>query len=145
MQASPELDRFALILAETARNWRNKLDQRLKPLGLSQAKWRVLLYLAKDGDGLMQKELAERLSVEGPTVVRLLDRMSADGWVQRRESPSDRRAKTVHMTAKARRTVERIEAMARQLRGELFADIPRTELLACLDVLKRIKQKAENV
>ena len=144
MATTSELDRFALVLAETARTWRNKLDQRLKPLGLSQAKWRVLLYLAKDGDGLMQRELAERLSVEGPTVVRLLDRMTTDGWIQRRESPSDRRVKTVHMTAKARRTVERIETIAGQLRAELFADIPRTELLACLDVLKRLKQKAEN-
>jgi MarR family transcriptional regulator for hemolysin len=70
--------------------------------------------------------------------------MTTDGWIQRRESPSDRRVKTVHMTAKARRTVERIETIAGQLRAELFADIPRTELLACLDVLKRLKQKAEN-
>ncbi len=145
MQSNPELDRFALVLTETARSWRNKLDKRLKPLGLSQAKWRVLLHLSKEGEGMMQRELAERLSVEGPTVVRLLDRMTDDGWIQRRESPNDRRAKTVHLTPKSRRVVERIEAVAAQLRGELFADIPRGELLACLDVLKRIKQKAEQL
>ena len=92
---------FGLLLGETARAWRTRLDQRLRPLGLSQAKWLVLLHLNLAKADLTQRELSARLGIEGPSLVRLLDRMEADGWVERRVSPSDRRAKTVHPTAKA--------------------------------------------
>ena len=72
------------LLGETGRAWRYRLDQRLKPLGLSQAKWITLLKLAGAEDGMTQKELAERLGIESPTLARLLDRMAADGWIERR-------------------------------------------------------------
>ncbi|MBA3542847.1 MAG: MarR family transcriptional regulator, partial [Chthoniobacterales bacterium] len=35
------------LLHDTARVWRHKLDQRLQPLGLSQAKWRTIAHLAR--------------------------------------------------------------------------------------------------
>jgi len=136
-------EHFGALLAETARTWRTRLDQRLRPLGLSQAKWMVLLQLSNSGDGIMQKALAERLGVEGPTLVGLLDRMTADGWIERRESCSDRRCKTVHLTEKAQGVTREIMAVARSLREELLAEIPPRELEICFQVLERIKQTAE--
>lgn len=134
---------FGMALAEVARLWRTKLDRRLRPLGLSQAKWRVLLHLAKGGDGMVQRELAERVGVEGPTLVRLLDRMTIDGWIERRDSTSDRRSKTVHLTEKAQGITRQIEQIARQLRKELLADLGHDDLLTCLAVFDGIKRKAE--
>ena len=61
------------LLGETARVWRQKLDQRLRPLGLSQAKWRTIALLARGH--LTQRDLAERLSIEEPTLARLLTRL----------------------------------------------------------------------
>ena len=58
------------LVHETARVWRHKLDQRLRPLGLSQAKWRTIAHLARGH--LTQCELAERLSIEEPTLARIL-------------------------------------------------------------------------
>ncbi len=57
------------LLHETARVWRHKLDQRLRPLGLSQAKWRTIAHLARGQ--MTQRDLAERLSIEEPTLARL--------------------------------------------------------------------------
>ena len=56
------------LLHETARVWRHKLDQRLQPLGLSQAKWRTIAHLARGQ--MTQHDLAERLSIEEPTLAR---------------------------------------------------------------------------
>lgn len=142
MGHSASTDVFGMILAETALIWRTKLDQRLKPFGLSQAKWRVLLHLAKGGNGMVQRELAERVGVEGPTLVRLLDRMTADGWLERRDAPHDRRSKTVHLTDKARAVTRRMEAVARKLRHELLAGIPADDLHTCLAVFGQIKRQA---
>jgi MarR family transcriptional regulator for hemolysin len=145
MSATKLTENLGILLAGTARAWRTRLDQRLKPLGLSQAKWRVLWHLSKSGDGVVQRELAESLGVEGPTVVRLLDRMTEDGWIERRDSTHDRRSKTVHLTEKAQCVTKQIESIALRLRGELLADIPREELVQCMEVLQKIKLKAEQL
>ena len=136
---------FGFLLSETARTWRTLLDQRLRPLGLSQAKWLVLLHLNMAKDDLTQKELSDRLAIEGPSLVRLLDRMEADGWVERRASPNDRRAKTIHLTDKAMETIREIKRIATKLRGELLGDISEDELAMASDVLMRIKQRAEQL
>jgi len=131
------------LLGETARLWRARLDERLRPLSLSQARWLVLLQLARRGDGVVQKGLAKWVGIEGPTLARLLDRMTRDGWIERRESPADRRAKTVHLTAKARAVVGQIDVVAAELRHELLADLDPADIEACLRVLAAIKLRAE--
>ncbi|MHB8348272.1 MAG: MarR family transcriptional regulator [Acidiferrobacterales bacterium] len=141
----PENEEFPVILGETARAWRARLDQRLKPLGLSQAKWLVLLHLSHGGDTMIQKELAGRIGIEGPTLVGLLDRMTRDGWLERRKSAEDRRSKTVHLTDKSHDVIRQIRSVAAQLRGELLAGMPENELTLCAEVLRRIKKKAESL
>lgn len=138
-------DNLGFLLGETARTWRTRLDQRLRPLGLSQAKWLVLLHLNAAKNDLTQKELSERLAIEGPSLVRLLDRMQADGWVERRAAPNDRRAKTVHLTARALEVIREIKRIAARLRGELLSDVSAEELAIVRDVLQRIKQRAEQL
>ncbi len=138
-------DNLGPLLSDTARAWRTLLDKRLRPLGLSQAKWTVLLVLARHGDGLTQKQLSERLSVEGPSLVGTLDRLEADGWVGRRVSEFDRRAKTVHRTDKAVELTREIEQVAARLRSELFAGIPTGEIEQTMTLLTRLKQRIEQI
>ena len=92
---------FGPLLHGTARAWRLKLDARLKPMGLSQAKWRTLLHLSLADTTLTQAEVAARLGIEEPTLVNLLHRLEREGWVARRNAPHDRRCKTVHLGKQA--------------------------------------------
>lgn len=48
------------------------LDERLKDLGVTQARWSTMVYLEKGGEGLTQRELASLMAIENPTLVRLL-------------------------------------------------------------------------
>jgi MarR family transcriptional regulator for hemolysin len=131
------------LLHGTARAWRLKLDERLKPMGLSQAKWRTLLHLSVASDALTQAEIAARLGVEEPSVVTLLHRLEREDWVTRQSSPRDRRCKMVHLGQRAQRVIVQINAAADELRHQLLADIPRSELRTCIKVLTRICKKAE--
>lgn len=140
-----EQEQLGMTLAEVSRTWRAKLDERLRPLGLSQSRWLVLLHLSKRGDGLVQKSLAECLGIEGPTLVRILDRMYQDGWIERRESLTDRRAKTVHLTDQAKAVLQQINKVASRLRNELLVDIPQADIEACMRVLRQIKHTAEHI
>lgn len=132
------------LLGETARAWRFCLDRRLKPLGLSRAKWMVLAHLSKSDDGMVQKDLACCLGIEGPTLVGLLDRMSQDGWIERRPFGGDRRSKTVHLTDKAKSVADDIHSTAAALRQEILEGISDQDLEHCVRILQRIKSKAES-
>src|SRR5436189_2326401 len=140
---STNTNEFGLLRFGTARAWRTKLDQRLRPLGLSQGKWRTLIHLSQGGDKLTQKEIAERMGIEEPTLAGLLDRLQDGGWIVRRESPNDRRCKIVHLQPRSKAVLEEIFNTAHGLRHELISDIPPSDLEACIRVLTQIRKKAE--
>src|SRR5213080_2794763 len=134
---------FGHLLHGTARAWRQKLDERLKPMGLSQAKWRTLMHLSIAQEALTKAEIAARLGVEEPTVVTLLHRLEREAWITRTNSPYDRRCKMVLLGRRAQRVISQINATADKLRHELLAGIPESNLQTCIKVLVRISQKAE--
>jgi MarR family transcriptional regulator for hemolysin len=134
---------FGQLLHGTARAWRQKLDQRLKPMGLTQAKWRTLMHLSLAGDALTQAEIAARLGVEEPTVVTLLHRLEREAWITRTNSPRDRRCKMVVLGRRAERVIVQINATARKLRYELLTDIGESDLQTCMRVLAGIRERAE--
>lgn len=138
-----DVDVFGPLLHETARAWRLKLDKRLKPMGLSQAKWRTLMHLSIAPGPLSQAEIASHLGIEEPTLVTLLHRLESDRWVARKNAAHDRRCKTVHLAPRAQRVIEQIKATAFKLRHELLDDIPPSELQTCMRVLDRVRHKAE--
>ncbi|WP_440995696.1 MarR family winged helix-turn-helix transcriptional regulator [Arhodomonas sp. SL1] len=145
-QPDPNLtDGLGIMLAETAQQWRQALDVRLQPLGLSQAKWRTLVNIFHGGEGLTQRELAARTGIEPPTVVRLLDRLAADGWIERRPCADDRRRNRIYLTAKAHRTLDHIMSVAAELRGELVAGLDEDEIRATMRVLEHLRHRAATI
>jgi MarR family transcriptional regulator for hemolysin len=137
------IDAFGPLLHGTARAWRLKLDERLKPMGLSQAKWRTLMHLSIAPGPLTQAEIAAHLGIEEPTLVTLLHRLEDENWVARRSASHDRRCKTVHLAPRAQRVIEQISGTAFQLRHELLDEISTADLRTCIRVLTQIQQKAE--
>ncbi|MEY2494502.1 MAG: MarR family transcriptional regulator, transcriptional regulator for hemolysin [Verrucomicrobiota bacterium] len=140
---SPNINELGLVLFGTARAWRTKLDQRLRPLGLSQGKWRTLIHLSQGGNKLTQKEIADRMGVEGATVAGLLNRLQDDGWIERRGSEDDRRCKIIHLQRRSKAVLDKIFNTAHELRHELIEDISQGDLETCIRVLDQIRKKAE--
>ena len=126
--------RFGMQLAQMSRGWRAELDRRLAGLGLSQARWLVLLHLARFEDAPTQRELAQSVGVEGPTLARLLDSLESQGLVQRQSVIEDRRAKKIVRCAPALPLIEQIETIATQLRHELFDGVDEADLKVCMRV-----------
>lgn len=134
---------FGMQLAQLSRAWRAELDRRLAGLGLSQARWLVLLHLALMDEMPTQRELAKTVGVEGPTLARLLDGLEAQGLVQRQAVPEDRRAKKVLLSPQARPLIAQIESIAQGLRTELFAGISEEEQRQCQQIHARILANLE--
>ena len=127
----PDQHRFAMQVAQLSRAWRSELDRRLVGLGLSQARWLVLLHLARFSEMPTQRELAQSVGVEGPTLARLLDSLESQGLVTRVAVPEDRRAKKIALQPDAQPLIEKIEAISTQLRHEVFAGIDEEDLRRC--------------
>ena len=136
-------DTLGPLLHGTARAWRLKLDERLKPMGMSQAKWRTLLHLSIAPGTLTQTEIAERLGIEEPSLATLLHRLENEGWIARKSSPRDRRCKMVLLGRRAQNVISEISAAAEELRHELLEDISAADLRTCIRVLTQIQEKAE--
>lgn len=135
-----DIQDFVHLLKTLPRDWRAVIDRRLQPLGLSQAKWQLLLYLHRDGGPRTQTEIAQFLDIESPTLVRQLDRLAADGWIERKSCPGDRRARHIVLTPRARKTAAEIETVVGEVRQQLLAGISKAELAQCLATLRRVKQ-----
>ena len=140
----PELEeRFADALHSTARAWRQAVDRRLKPLGLSQASWMTITVAARATSPLSQSELADRLGVEGATMVAMVDRLVKAGLVARRVSATDRRIKHVVLTESGVQLYGTVKAEAAALRKELLAHIDPQKLAGATELLETLQSLIE--
>jgi MarR family transcriptional regulator for hemolysin len=110
----------------------------VKATSQTEARWSALYHLAAEPEGLIQSDLAERMGVQGPTLVRLLDALEAKGLVSRIEAPGDRRAKIVKLEPAGQDTVDEIDVIASRLRDEIFADVTDADLRTTLCVMEQI-------
>src|ERR1700761_6616220 len=99
-------DNYAPLVARAARQWRRAVDRRLQPFGLTEATWLPLIYLARASAPMRQKDLAAALTLDGSSVVRLLDALEASHLIQRSEGDGDRRAKIITITARGWSIIE---------------------------------------
>jgi MarR family transcriptional regulator for hemolysin len=132
---------FAQAISIVARRWRTRLDERLKPLDMSIARWGALYWLGQAGDGLSQAALAELAGVEPPTLVRVLDQLEAQGLVERKVSPTDRRVNLLSLTEAAKPLVAEIEAEAERLRVELLEGVSFEEYQTALNVMQKLSER----
>jgi MarR family transcriptional regulator, transcriptional regulator for hemolysin len=136
---------LGLLIARLARLWRRQADQALADHGLSQATAHPLRVLSRRGKCVRQGMLADEIGIEGPSLVRLIDLLQAEGLVERREDPTDRRAKTLHLTEAGEAKAEEINRVLRRVRTELLRDIPAEDLAVTYRVLERIEQRTKRL
>jgi MarR family transcriptional regulator, transcriptional regulator for hemolysin len=137
-------EQFAESLHLAAHGWRTALDRRLRPLGYSRSRWMVLLHISRT-DAISHRELAERMGIEAPTLVRLIDRMEAEGLIERRASEIDRRVKHLHLLPAGRKEVERIRACAAGLRKEILSGMGKAEIKNMVDTLEKVRARLETL
>jgi len=129
---------FAFEVSETALALRRAFDRRAAEQGVTRAQWRVLSFLKRE-DGLRQVALADHLDVEPITLCRMVDRLEEAGLVERRADESDRRARRIYLTEKARPIIEELRRIAENLIGEALAGVSDEEQAGVRGILARVR------
>ena len=112
--AHPERWELAFVINDAGRLLRTLADQKAAQFGVTRAKWAVLARLERF-EGLKQAELAEMLDLQPITLTRLVDRLCANGLIERRADPDDRRAKRLYLTPQARPLMDRLADLGQDM------------------------------
>jgi len=137
-------ERFSAALHTSARLWRLALDKRLKHLGIGQSGWMTIAMIAKSGEPMSQRALADLVGVEGPSMVSMLDRLERDGLVTRAASPPDRRVKLVQLTDAGKTIYAEVLKEASPFRADLLARLDPQALASATLLLETLKKRIED-
>ena len=105
----------------------------------------IIARIVDEAPGLSQRQIAERMHVQAPTIVRHLDRMEAEGLITRTRGEADRRVQQVHLTAKGRRARTRLEAVTDATSASLTEVFTANELAAFEEYLDRLAARAHDL
>ena len=111
------------------------MNEELAAHGITARQWEVLACISHDGE-LSQSELAERMHIEAPTLVGVLDRMERDGWIQRVTDENDRRRKLIRPSERAEEQWGRMVACALAVRARATEHLDEQTLRKLRETLK---------
>jgi len=135
------LDRDMLILLnDVARRMRTRFDQWARNYGMTRAQGLILTRLDRQ-PGLSQNELATICEVEPITVGRLVDRLEARGFLERRPDPADRRIRRLHLLPASAPVLAAIEDYKIALEEYLTDGLDPSVQKALLEALLHMKFK----
>lgn len=140
MTGTPDISSISWLLADASRLIRKLADRRLGAAGLTRAQWQALGNLRRIGP-MTQAALAEMMEVETATVARLIDRLEAAGWIERKAEAQDRRVKLVTMTEKATSIMDEVSVIGQKLRDDMLVDLSQDERETLIILLTKIKSR----
>jgi len=131
---------FGFLLKDVSRLSAKNFERHVSEvkLGLTLAQCKVLTYLQRN-EGITQVRLAFLSDTDPMTLVRILDRMEIDEWIERRLDPLDRRARRLYLKPAAMPVLKQIWQLADRARAEAFAGLDTNERNLVLDLLERIR------
>ncbi|EJF91797.1 MarR family winged helix-turn-helix transcriptional regulator [Bartonella tamiae] len=136
-QTLQDQEQLINLLLMVSRKLRILYDARIGQYGLTLARARVLRVL-KDHGKIYQKDLAHYLNIEHATIVRLIDALEIQGFVERDVSKEDRRAKYLDLTPKGHKMIRGIERFSAQLCDVVLADVSQNDTQKMLSLLIRM-------
>ena len=127
------------MLLEAGRAQFVRLEDALKTVGLSAAKYYVLSQLADSQEPVPLRQLAQVQECVPSNMTTLVDRLEADGLVRRVDDPADRRSKRAELTSLGYEKAEAGAKVVSDVETAFSASLGPTERLALEKVLSSLR------
>lgn len=131
------LRNLGFAIKDIGRLYTRLFEQHARDLQVTLAECRVLTYLQRN-EGISQIRLAELTGIEPMSLVRILDRMEGDAWIERRPHPTDRRARQLYLRPEAQPTLERLFELSAEVRAKVLVGLDAEERQALIELLERV-------
>lgn len=129
---------FGFIVKDVYRLWVRVFEQRFPQLGMTFTQCKVLVFLSRN-EGATQAKLAEASDTEPMTLVRVLDRMERDGWIERRPDPADRRAYRLYLKPASTPVLTEITRIGEKARSEALAGLSSEQREQMMNMLEHVR------
>lgn len=126
------------IVNITAKSFQRSLDLELrKNSGVGLSQWRVVWALVMQS-GLTQKEIADKVGIEGATLVPVIDKMEQEGLLRRKPDSKDRRVNRIYLTPKSDALWKSMMKCILKIRKFSTKDISENDIKITLETLRKI-------
>lgn len=139
MKETERRDPIFFMLLDAGRAQFARLEEALKSVGLSAAKYKVLSQIAKSNEPVPLRLLAEEQQCVASNVTTLVDRLESDGLVRRVDDPADRRSKRAELTELGKEKAEAGARVVAEVEAAFAESLGPTERLALAKVLSSLK------
>lgn len=129
-------------LITSSQAYQRAVNDELAPQGITFRQTQVLALLSLMGP-MSQADLAQKMEVEPPTLVGILDRMERDGWIRREACADDKRRKLVHPTKAAEPIWTKITAAARRIRTRATKGLSASQVGQLKEMLDTVRRNLE--
>jgi DNA-binding MarR family transcriptional regulator len=130
----------AFLLSQVGAHSSKRWADRLAALGVDSRRVMLFWHVAL-GEGRSQRELADALSLPESRIVALVDSLENQGWVERRTSPDDRRARRLFVTNSGREMFDRIMQVAAEHEADMTDGLDADHRRHLIEILEHIASK----
>jgi len=135
-------DSVGFVVREVWRLFARCLAPRIAREGVSIGMWFVLRMLW-DEDGMTQRELGERVGINGPTMVTALNSMERAGLVKRIHNQADRRKINIFLTERGRKLKSKLWPMAAEVLALGLSGLTHSEVQSLNKMLAQVRTNLE--
>ncbi len=131
---------IGFVVNNTAKSFQRALDFDLrKNVGVTLSQWRVVVTLVMH-PGITQKEIADRVGIEGATLVPIIDKMESDDLLIRKPDEKDRRVNRIYLTSKSDHLWESMLECALKIRKFSIKEVSENDLKTTMETLRKISK-----
>jgi DNA-binding MarR family transcriptional regulator len=132
-----------LNLKRTSAILGREFDALLKPFGLTSTQYNVLRILRGAGpEGLLCRQVGERMIAPDPDITRLLDRLEKRGLILRARDSRDRRAIFTHITGDGLSLLEKLDEPVKHFHRQSLAHLDKSSLRSLIELLESARNDA---
>lgn len=128
-------DCIAFITCQSGKIFSDALEKELTPYNITRSQW-IAMYYIYEGENITQRELADKMSIKQPTVVRLLQTLEMKGYLRRSGIDTDKRIKQLALTEEGTKIYMNSLPAAEKFKNYTTAGISEQDLETIKRVLK---------
>ena len=128
-------DCLAFITSKSSKLFADTLEHAFRPYHLTRSQWIAIYFIYNDGH-MTQRELADKIGIKEPSVVRLIQKLEYDGYLTRHGLDEDKRVKQVELTTKGEQAYHELLPVVKQFKNKTIAGIAEEDLKTFKNVLE---------